>query len=173
MKKILFLLFAGLLISCSATSEEEVVISNKSEKVTENALTIRPSKPIRTTKYPFNFLLIAVPSTYKLESNGWTLVAPNGDKIKVAAILKTTNGIKTRFDHVGFMYGNQKQYLSLTADPYEKLKDEYVEVQITASQAFVTDEVKWLSTAKYCKVLMSNTRRHTVSASLRRCALRR
>jgi hypothetical protein len=71
------------------------------------------------------------------------------------------------------MYGNQKQYLSLTADPYEKLKDEYVEVQITASQAFVTDEVKWLSTAKYCKVLMSNTRRHTVSASLRRCALRR
>ncbi|ACM19355.1 hypothetical protein Geob_0993 [Geotalea daltonii FRC-32] len=149
MKKMLFLLLAGLLISCASTSEEEVVISNKSEKVTENTLTIRPSKPIRTTKYPFNFLLIAVPSAYKQKSKGWALVAPNGDKIKVAAILKTKDGIKTRFDHVGFMYGNQKQYLLLSADPYEKLKEEYVEVEITASQAFVADEIKWLNTAKY------------------------
>jgi hypothetical protein len=149
MNKILSLLLVGLLISCSSVSEEEVAISNQSENVTKNALIIKPSKPIRATKYPFNFLLIAVPSTYKLESNGWKLVAPNGEKIKVAAILKTKEGIKTNFDHVGFMYGNQKQYLSLSADPYEKLKDEYVEVEITASQAFVANEIKWLGTAKY------------------------
>ena len=149
MKKILCLLLWGVLISCSTISEDEIVISEKPAKVTENALIITPSKPIRTTKYPFNFLLIGVPSTYKLESKGWTLVAPNGDRIKVVAILKTKNGTETRFDHVGFTYGNQKQYLSLTADPNEKLEDEYNEVQITSSQQFMADEVRWLSTAKY------------------------
>ena len=147
MKKILCLLLTLLLISCCATSEE-VTISSKPATVTENALTITPSKPIRTTKYPFNLLLIAVPSTYKLEPNTWTLVAPNGDKIKVEAILKTTDGIKTKFDHVGFITGHQKQYLALSADPSEKLKDEYVELQITSSKPFLANEIKWLSTSK-------------------------
>lgn len=147
MKKILCLLLTLLLISCAATSEE-VTISRKPAMVTENALTITLSKPIRTTKYPFNLLLIAVPSTYKLEPNAWTLVAPNGDKIKVEAILKTSDGIKTKFDHVGFMSGNQRQYLALLSDPNEKLKDEYVELQIKSSQPFLANEIKWLSTSK-------------------------
>ena len=147
MKKILFLLLTLLLISCSATSEE-VTISSKPAMLTERALTFTPSKPIRTTKYPFNLLLISVPSTYKLEPTAWTLAAPNGDKIKVEAIFKTSDGIKTRFDHVGFMTGNQKQYLTLLADPNEKLKNEYVELQIISSQPFLANEIKWLSTSK-------------------------
>lgn len=149
MKMILGLYLCVLLVSCSAISgEQEVNVSATPANVTEKSLFLEPSKPLRT-RNPFNFLLVAVPPAYKLESNGWTLLAPSGDRIKVEAILTSTNGTKTRFDHVGFMYGDGKQYLSLSADPNEKLKDEYVKVQVTSSQPFRSEGIRWLSTAKY------------------------
>jgi hypothetical protein len=148
MKILLGLVLWSLLVSCSVNSEEQVTISTTPADVSEKSQFLVPSKPLRV-KYPFNFLLIAVPLTYKLESKGWTLVAPNGDRIKVTAILTASNGTITKFDHVGFMFGDKKRYLSLSAAPNEQLKNEYVKVQVISSLPFLANEIKWLSTVKY------------------------